>query len=73
MRDRARDVYDFLCELVAAECIPGVSDCGGIILAAWSFGGSWITALLAYLKTFEAPNIVLGKYIRRFVLLGALA
>ncbi|EIM81546.1 alpha/beta-hydrolase [Stereum hirsutum FP-91666 SS1] len=69
MRDRARDVYDFLCELVAAECIPGVSDGGGIIMAAWSFGGSLITALLAYLKTFEVPDVVLGEYIRRFILL----
>lgn len=42
-------------------------------MAAWSFGGSLITALLAYLKTFEVPDVVLGEYIRRFILLGASA
>lgn len=70
MQDRAREVYDLLCELVVVEHIPEVSNGGGMIVTAWSFGGVWATALLANLESFEVSQTALEKYVRRFILLG---
>lgn len=70
MEDRARELYDFLCQLAAARSLPRVSKDGGVVLVGWSFGGAWITALLAHLETFEKKDGFLGKYIRKFILLG---
>lgn len=70
MKDRARDLYDFLCELIVTESIPRVSKDGGISLIGWSFGGAWIIALLAHLEVFENDNATIGTHIRKFILLG---
>lgn len=70
MKGQARELYDFLCELATTRSLPRASKDGGIILVGWSFGGVWITALLAHLKTFEADAMVLGTHIRKFILLG---
>ncbi len=74
MKANARDLYDFLTEFVAENDIPKASverDSGGLMVGGWSFGGAWMTALLAYADSFSAGHNDLGAYIRRVILYGA--
>lgn len=66
MRARARELYDFLEIFVKTADIPPKS----LVLAGWSFGSIWITALLAHVSTFPVNDIELDKYIRRVVAYG---
>ena len=68
MKRRARELHDFLCILVEAENIPRS---GGLIIAGWSFGASWITALLANAPEFPTRGVHLAAYVRRTILYGA--
>ena len=72
MKARAREVYDYLIDLVKTERIPPVQgQTGGIVLAGWSLGATWITALLAHVATFPVGDIRLSEYVRRLVYYGA--
>lgn len=66
MKNRARELYDFLVDFVAEEDIHVNS----LVLAAWSFSSAWILALLAHVSTFPVNDVELDKYIRRVVLYG---
>jgi hypothetical protein len=71
MRDRAYEVFDFLCAFVKQEHIPKAQKhSGGIILCSWSFGGMWMTALLANLASFPPDKFDLTQYIRCTTLYG---
>ncbi|KAI0632766.1 Alpha/Beta hydrolase protein [Trametes polyzona] len=72
MKERAREVYDFLVQLVQNGKIPlydREAKKGGIVLAGWSFGTGWMTAFLAHLASFSADDTLLSKYLRRVVFL----
>ncbi|TBU29253.1 Alpha/Beta hydrolase protein [Dichomitus squalens] len=71
MRDRARELYDYLVDLIQSEDIPlsrteGEDARGGIILVGWSFGSVWATAFLAHAPSFHS-DIHLSKWVRRVV------
>ena len=74
-RARARDVFDYLASLILFENIPAVEGTGedakgGIVLAGWSFGVVWITALLAHIANFAHSDTILSRFLRRVVLYG---
>ncbi|KAH9934518.1 uncharacterized protein BXZ73DRAFT_45795 [Epithele typhae] len=85
--DRAREVHDFLCDLVRREpSLPRRADGGGIVLVGWSMGTLWATAFLAYApdivaETSESEGSALGgraapdlsSYVRRVVLYDGIA
>ncbi|KAI0655018.1 hypothetical protein C8Q70DRAFT_924560 [Cubamyces menziesii] len=72
MRDRAAE----LCALLAILAKEGKilpydreADTGGAIVAGWSFGSCWLTALLAHGDiASDVQGINLGDYVRRIVL-----
>lgn len=68
MKDRAQDLHDFLEALVLEEHIP----LGSMVVAGWSFGSTFILALLAYGASLSAKNssLPLTRYIKRFVTYG---
>lgn len=69
MKNRARELWDFLVEFVSEEDIPPANgNNGGIILATWSFGGTWMTAFLANLTSFPVNDVDLQGYVRRTIL-----
>lgn len=70
MKDRARELYDFLCEFAITENTLKISGEGGMTVVGWSLGGNWITALLAYLEIFEGVGTTLRSYLNKFILLG---
>nr|VWP01617.1 Atypical/PIKK/TRRAP protein kinase [Ganoderma boninense] len=72
MRDRAREVYDLLVDIVRENKIPLAhpkANTGGIVVAGWSFGTSLMTAFLANMASFPAGDVDLRKYLRRVVFL----
>ena len=74
-RDRAREVFDLLVELVRTEHLPETSGAGsdakgGIVVAGCSFGSVWMSTLLAHIAEFSAPDVQLSRYLRRVVLYG---
>lgn len=71
MKDRALDIYDFLCQIVEKENLPAAQgDSGGIVLAWWSLGNIWLLPFLCHAAEFPVGNVDLVKYIRRIVLYG---
>jgi hypothetical protein len=71
MRDRARELFDFLAAYVKQEYIPTRrGDYGGIVFCAWSFAATWMTAFLGNAALFSAGDIDLTQYLRRVVLYG---
>ncbi|KAL5531023.1 hypothetical protein ACEPAG_3899 [Sanghuangporus baumii] len=65
MKERAKELYDFLELFVQKEKIPKA---GGLIVAGWSFGANWITALLANAQEFSVNQFPLSAYIRWLIL-----
>ncbi|KAI0261748.1 alpha/beta-hydrolase [Gloeopeniophorella convolvens] len=65
MKERARELYDFLGRLIKSG---GLSD-NSVIIGGFSIGSSWMTALLAHAASFGAEDFNLAQYIRRVVLL----
>ena len=74
LKDRAREVFDFLEDLVRRDDIPPAQhdkNTGGIVIAGWSLGALWMTSLLAYAPFFPANDVELSGYVRRVVVFGA--
>ena len=74
MRSRGRELFDLLVELVKVSKggLP-LADRGkgGIILVGWSFGTTWMNALLANIASFHTDaEVNLERYVRRVVLYG---
>ncbi|KAH8817149.1 Alpha/Beta hydrolase protein [Xylogone sp. PMI_703] len=66
MKDRAREIHDFLETFIVNEKI---SPTGGITIVGWSFGSTFITALLAFaqsLSTGSLPSV--ASYIHEAIL-----
>ncbi|CDO72521.1 hypothetical protein BN946_scf184983.g4 [Trametes cinnabarina] len=71
MRDRARELFNFLVDYVKQGDIPQTHGKeGGIIVVGWSFGSIWITSLLASVREFAEKDVQLSKYVRRVILFG---
>lgn len=71
MADRAKELHEFLVKFITSEGIPPADgNKGGIVLVAWSFGGTWLTAWLANLSKMPVNDVELGEYVRRTVLYG---
>lgn len=70
MKDRAHELYDFLCDFAISENILKISGEGGMTVVGWSLGGNWVTALLAYLEIFEGVEMALRSYLNKLILLG---
>ncbi|KAI0628897.1 hypothetical protein C8Q77DRAFT_1067320 [Trametes polyzona] len=69
MRDRGREIYDYLVDFVRRERIPPArGNKGGIVIVGWSLGVTFITALLANVAFFPEADVQLSKYVRRVVL-----
>ncbi|KAI0776698.1 hypothetical protein BD413DRAFT_522025 [Trametes elegans] len=67
MKDRAREVYDLLTQLVEGGSVTPAdrkNKKGGIILTGWSFGTCWATAFLAFAPSFVG-EVKLSDYVRR--------
>ncbi|KAH9857419.1 hypothetical protein C2E23DRAFT_686199, partial [Lenzites betulinus] len=74
MRERAREVYDFLVDFVQRERIPQAvrnGNKGGLIISGWSLGSAYMTALLANVRLFPEGEVQLSKYMRRMVMYDA--
>ncbi|CDO72522.1 hypothetical protein BN946_scf184983.g5 [Trametes cinnabarina] len=72
MRDRARELFDFLVDYVRREKVPQANGKeGGIVIVGWSLGSTWITSLLASVDQFPEDDVQLSKYVRRVVLFDA--
>ena len=73
MKERARELHDLLVRLVkngSVSAVDRMNNTGGIVVAGWSYGTSWMSALLANIKAFPAVDFKLSNYIRRVVFLG---
>ncbi|KAH9934000.1 uncharacterized protein BXZ73DRAFT_100838 [Epithele typhae] len=71
MKDRSREVYDFLGGLVIAGDVSPADKAknkGGIVIGGWSFGAAWITALLTYADAFPIEPVDLSKHVRQVIL-----
>lgn len=76
MRDIARELYDFLVQLVKSSNLPPLdrgTNKGGIVVAGWSFGTIWMTALLAHVASFPVDDVRLSDYMRSVTFLGMFA
>ncbi|KAI0656209.1 hypothetical protein C8Q70DRAFT_341256 [Cubamyces menziesii] len=72
MKERARELHDLLVRLVkngSVSAVDRMNNTGGIVVAGWSYGTSWMSALLANIKAFPAVDFKLSNYIRRVVFL----
>ncbi|KAH9937793.1 uncharacterized protein BXZ73DRAFT_89228 [Epithele typhae] len=72
MRARAREVYDFLADLIEGGDVREAQpkkNAGGLVVVGWSFATVWMTALLAHVAEFETVAAPLSKYMRRVVIL----
>ncbi|TBU30271.1 hypothetical protein BD311DRAFT_755099 [Dichomitus squalens] len=70
MKQRAQELLGFLVELVQAGGVTPaepIRNKGGIVVAGWSLGQAWMTALLAHASSSPASSR-LREYIRRVVL-----
>jgi hypothetical protein len=71
MRDRAKEIFDFLVAFTARESLPEARNAtGGIVLCSWSFANTYMTSLLANVASFSSPEVDLTKFIRRVTLFG---
>lgn len=69
MKERARELWDFMVKFVAKEDIPPAKgNEGGIILSTWSFAAIWLTSFLANVSGFPVNDVDLYPYIRRAIL-----
>ncbi|KAI0635835.1 alpha/beta-hydrolase [Trametes polyzona] len=72
MKARALEICQFLEGLVRSGDVPladrerGV---GGIVIAGWSMGTGWMTALLAHAPSFSSGDFELADYVLRVVFL----
>lgn len=53
-RERGREVYDFLAELVSSD--QSITTEGGVSIAGWSSGAMYTMAFLAYAPAFAAAR-----------------
>ena len=69
MKDRAREIHNFLNQLVKSEELP----INSIILAGWSLGAAFLNSFLAHAPSFEPYGYGAGlrQYIRRVIAYGA--
>ena len=69
MKARAKELHEFLTQLVKSEELPMNS----IILAGWSLGTAFVNSFLAYAPSFESLDggAGLSQYIRRVIAYGA--
>ncbi|KAI0669369.1 hypothetical protein C8Q78DRAFT_208939 [Trametes maxima] len=69
LRDRARELHDFLSDFARHERIPRPQgQTGGLVIVGWSFGSSWVTALLANVGLLPEGETKLSEYVRRVVM-----
>lgn len=76
MQAQARELYDFLEILVESGDVPAAdrkNNTGGMVVAGWSMGAAWMTALLAHAPSFPTREVNLAHYLQRAVFLGASA
>lgn len=74
MKAQARELYDFLEILVEGGDVPAAdrkNNTGGIVVAGWSMGAAWMTALLAHAPSFYMGGLNLAHYMQRVVFFGA--
>lgn len=73
MKARARELHDYLVELVEGGGTTPVranSKTGGIVVAGWSLGAVWISALLSHVASFSGGSVRLSEHVRRVVYYG---
>lgn len=72
MRDRARELYDSLGDLVNRGGVLPIqpSGTGGIVVVGWSLASVWMNALLTYGPTFQGEDVGLLRSLRRVVCYG---
>ncbi|KAI9449323.1 alpha/beta-hydrolase [Lactarius psammicola] len=63
IKARARELYDFLTQLVKLEELP----INSIVLAGWSLGTAFVVPFLAHAPSFESSGAGLSQYIRRVI------
>jgi hypothetical protein len=69
LKDRGQEVWQFLGELIKKEKI---TIDGGIILAGWSFGNTWMLSVLANHRDFLDVAVDPHPYIKKVMLYGGL-
>ncbi len=73
MKERAREFYDYLVDLVkAGGVVRAQGKKGGLVLAGWSLGATWLSALLTHVASFPIGDVDLKEYVRRIVYYGEL-
>ncbi|KAF4981672.1 hypothetical protein FZEAL_2559 [Fusarium zealandicum] len=69
MRERAKEIYEFVCAFVKQESIPVANGHrGGVVLTSWSFGAVWLMAFMSNVGSFPVEDVDLTKYMRRAIL-----
>ncbi|KAL2209198.1 hypothetical protein CC79DRAFT_1367391 [Sarocladium strictum] len=74
MKERSKEIVDFLVALIKKEGIPPVdeSGTGGIVLSSWSLGAYWLMAFLKNIAALSAScDLDLKKYMQRVVVYDA--
>ena len=72
MKQRAQELLVLLAELVQAGGVTPAEPTrksGGMVVAGWSLGQAWMTALLAHVASSPTSSR-LREYVRRIVLYG---
>ena len=71
MKERARELYDYLVQLVKrGGVVPAQGKKGGLVLAGWSLGATWLSALLTHVASFPVEDVNLKDYVTRIVYYG---
>jgi hypothetical protein len=73
MKERSKEIVDFLVALINKEGIPPVdeSGTGGIVLSSWSLGAYWLMAFLKNIAALSTScDLDLKKYMQRVVVYG---
>ena len=73
MKERAREIHEFIAASVAQEGIKPADEAGGggVVLAGWSLGVYWLLAFLRHAGSFASDSDVdLTRYVHRAIIHG---
>lgn len=73
MKERSKEIVEFLVALIKKEAIPPVNEFGegGIVLSSWSLGAYWLMAFLRNITALSTRcDIELKRYMQRVVVYG---
>ncbi|KAI0766173.1 hypothetical protein BD413DRAFT_636601 [Trametes elegans] len=72
MKERARELYDFLQVLIRERGLPAIhaKATGRVVPVGWSLGSAWITSLLTHVASFPVGDVRVHDHVRRVLSSG---